>query len=308
MNKFIIDGYNLVFRAHYAFQTFITSTGLLSGNIYGFFTIMRSLRYKYPACEFVVVWDTHATRKKGLYPEYKANRNHSNVDVQIKDIKNACKCLKIIQVEAQGEEADDVIATVCQNVDGIAYIYSSDKDLLQLVKDGKIVVVRPKVGATAERIYDEEAVKKEFLVSPSDLACYLSFKGDTVDNVPGVERVPSKVLASLSREYHTTAEIYKNLHQEKLTDHQRRSIQAAESQVTLNFDLVKLRTDLDCLIFTSGFSNTEEFAKLLSKYEIKAIVPSSYIDLFEKDLSFSLRTGPGHPILKTLSLFDDEGV
>jgi 5'-3' exonuclease len=252
-----------------------------------------------------VAWDNHATRKKELFPAYKANRNHFNVDPPIQDLKTALKCLKITQVEAMGEEADDVISTISQNYDGIVYIYSSDKDLLQLVRDGKIIMIRPKVGATPERIYDEEAVKKEFLVAPSDLACYLSFRGDTCDNVPGVQRVPSKVIAHLSNAYHTPAQVYDNLKQEKLTDFQRKSIEASVTQIAVNFELVKLRTDLDCL-YTFGSSNKEEFAKVLLKYEIKAILASSYVDLFEKDESFLCRTDPGHPIVKTFSLYEGE--
>jgi DNA polymerase-1 len=293
MNRFVIDGFNLAFRAHYAFQTLMTSTGILSGCLYGFLNTLKSLRAKYSACEFVVVWDSYAKRKKDLFPEYKANRNHFNIDSPIKDLKSALKCLKVTQVEAPGEEADDVIATVCQNVDGIVYIYSSDKDLLQLVKDGKVIVIRPKVGATQERVYDEEAVMKEFGVTPLDLACYLSLRGDTSDNIPGIERVPSKVLASISREYHTPENIYRNLHQEKLTEFQLKSIQASESQVSLNFLLTQLKCDLDC-VFVFGSSNTEEFARILAKYEIKAIFPSSYVELFEKGTSFFARTDPGH--------------
>jgi DNA polymerase-1 len=166
-------------------------------------------------------------------------------------------------------------------------------------------MVRPKVGNTPERIYDEEAVKKAYLVAPSDMACYLAFKGDRIDNVPGVKLLPSKVVASLSNAHHSPSEIYKNLDKERLTDFQRKSIQASEAQVGINFELVKLRTDLDCL-YTFGSSNTEEFAKVLLKYEIRAILASSYVDLFDKDESFLCRTDPGHPIVKTFSLFEEE--
>lgn len=304
MNRFIIDGFNLAFRAHYAFNTLMTSTGLMSGCVYGFLNILKSLRGKYHACEFVVAWDNHARRKKELYPEYKANRVRFHIDPPIEDLKNALRTLKVTQVEALNEEADDVIATISQNVDGIVYIYSSDKDLLQLVVDGKIIVIRPKVGTKAERIYDEEAVKNEYSVSPSDLACFLSLRGDTVDNIPGVQRLPSKVIAHLTNSYHTPNKIYENINKEKLTENQLKNLQTAQNQIGINWELVKLKTDLECL-YTFGSSNSEEFSKILSKYEIRALSASSYVGLFEKDFSFNLRTAPGYTAVKTFSLFDD---
>lgn len=303
MNRFIIDGFNLAFRGHYAFRELMTSTGLLSGCVYGFLNTLKSLRTKYSSFEFVVVWDNHATRKKELFPEYKANRNSFNIDQPIQDLKTALKCLKTVQVEAFGEEADDVIATIIPNTEGLVYIYSSDKDLMQLVEDGKVVLIRPKVGATPERVYDEEAVVKEFGVKPADLACFLAFRGDSCDNVPGVPRLPSKVIASLVKEYHDPIGVYQNLSAEKLTEFQSKSLQSFEKQIILNYDLVKLRTDLDCL-YALGSSNTEGFQKILEKYEIKAISASSYVTLFERDTSFQVRTGIPH--VKTYNLFEED--
>lgn len=304
MNRLIVDGFNLAFRAHFAFQNLMTSTGLLSGGLYGFLTTLRSVKTKYSNFEIVVAWDSYAKRKKELYPEYKATRNHFNIDSPIQDLKAALSCLDVIQAEAPGEEADDVIASMAQNIEGLVYIYSSDKDLLQLVRDGKIIQIRPKVGATAERIYDEEAVFKEFGVKPQDFACYLAFRGDTSDNVPGVARVPSKILSSLSSEYHHPTEVYKNLTAETLTPFQRSSIENFQSQIGINYELVKLNDQLECIV-SYGSSNKEEFDKILKKYEIKSILSNSYVDVFDKNTSFLNRIDSGHQTVKTFSIFEE---
>lgn len=303
MNRFIIDGFNLAYRSHYAFVKFSTSSGLPSGVLYGFYTTLRALRNRFPDFNFYVVWDNEATKKKAMFAEYKANREVFRVNLPIQDLKESLNCLNITQVECLGEEADDVIATlVSQSNTGKDYIYSSDKDLQQLVKDGKVIVVSPKVGNIEEKFFDEEEVKKKWGVTPADLPCFLAFRGDTSDNVPGVPRVPSDVLASLSDRYKLPGEVYMKLAGEKLTDFQRKSIQDAQNQVILNYSLILLKKDLNC-ISKKGESNYIRLKELFDKYEIRKLSPESYIDLFNAETVFLRRESPS---LKTISMFEED--
>lgn len=300
MNRFIIDGFNLAYRSHFAFQKFSTSTGLLSGGIYGFFTTLRALRNRYLDFKFHVVWDNVPKKKIEAFAEYKANRDHLRVNLPIADLKTALQCLNIIQVEAPGEEADDVIATLVQSNDGKDYIYSSDKDLQQLVRDGHVIVISPKVGAIPEKFYDEEAVKQKWGVGPRDLACLFAFKGDTSDNIPGTS-VPSKVLAPLTIKYRSPEMVYSSLAGEKLTDFQLHALVSNKNQVILNYSIINLKKDLDCM-YTKGESLPEKLKEIFDKYEIKALSPESMVALFDAETEFLHRTSPS---LKTVSLFDD---
>jgi DNA polymerase-1 len=303
VNRFIIDGFNLAYRAHYAFNKFSTSGGLPSGGLYGFFTTLRALRKRFSDFKFFVVWDNEAIGKKQIFSEYKANREVFRVNLPIQDLKRALQCLNITQVECACEEADDVIATlVTQSNTGKDYIYSSDKDLQQLVVDGKIIIVSPKVGNIAEKFYDEENVKNKWGVSPQDLPCFLAFRGDTSDNVPGVPRVPSNVLASLCSKYKLPENVYLNLLEEKLTDFQRKSLLDSQEQVKINYSLILLKKDLTC-DYNEGKSNNENLKEILRKYEIKALTSEGLVELFDADTVFLHREGP---MLKTLSLFDEE--
>jgi DNA polymerase-1 len=303
MNRFIIDGFNLVYRAHYAFINFFTTTGIHSGGFYGVYATLRSLRKKYPNFRFYVVWDNEALKKKEVFFDYKANRNGNRVNLPISDLKVSFKCLNITQVECPGEEADDVIASlVNQNtLDGKDYIYSSDKDLLQLVKNGQVIVISPKVGNIPERCYDEGAVKDKWGVSPEDLPCLLAFKGDTSDNIPGVPRVPLKVLSELSSKYKRPSEIYIKLYDESLTDFQFKSIIDFKSQIMLNYSLVLLNKKLP-LVLREGVSNLELLTSLFNKYEIKSFSPEEIIELFSADTVFLNRESPS---LKTISMFEE---
>lgn len=302
MNNFLIDGFNLVFRAHYAFKDLTTSKGIHSGGFYGFLTTLKSLKSKRLDCRFYVAWDNMSQRKKVAFPEYKANRPEFQIGGLVQDLKETLKTFNIAQIECPGEEADDVLSSFVDRSEAFTYIYSSDKDLLQMVKDGKAVLIRPKVGKTLERVYDEEAVKTEFGVTPEDFATYLSLKGDSVDNIPGTT-VPSKIVAALVSKYHTVEGILQGLKEEKLTDLQRHNIQSSEQQLMVNWELTKLRTDLDysCI---KGSSNPIALQGMLNKYEIRAISAEDYVSLFDRETVFLSRRGPA---LKTTSLFEGTG-
>ena len=302
MNRFIVDGFNLAYRSHYAFNKFSTSSGLQSGGLYGFFTTLRALKKRFPEFKFYVVWDNEAKGKKEVFAEYKANREVFRVNLPIQDLKQALQCLNITQVECIGQEADDVIASIVQSNDGKDYIYSNDKDLQQLVIDGKVIVISPKVGNIPEKFYDSEAVKDKWGVSPTDLPCFFAFRGDTSDNVPGVPRVPSSILASLSTKYKLPEEVYSKIAGETLTDFQRKSIMDTREQVKINYSLISLKRDLTC-DYTEGKSNKEKLKEILDKYEIKALTPEGLVELFDASTVFLHRESPA---LKTVSLFGED--
>ena len=303
MNHFIVDGFGLAFHSFFAFNTLVTKTGLQSGCVYGFLTRLRSLKKKYPAFHFTVAWDNEATRKKAAFPEYKAQRpKHDNIMEQITDLKTILSAVDVSQAEVPSEEADDVMASHAMKYqsEGLVYIYSSDKDMLQLVRDGKIIVIRPQTGGFPDQFYDEEAVKKKFGVAPQDLACYLAFRGDTVDNIPGVARVPSKIIASLVDQYKMPDALYMSGAINSLTDFQRTSFLSHESQSKVNIGLTKLREDLGCEM-TEGAPDGEKLGAVLMKYEIKSMSPDSLITLFDSSKTAFLERNS--PAIQNYSLF-----
>ena len=301
MDNLIIDGFNLAFRCHFSHAILSNSKGLQSGCVYGFLISLRSIKNKYPQCHITVAWDSDSTRRKAVYAEYKATRPKFILGEQISDLMACLKGINIDQAMYIGEEADDVIASLTKSLEGIIFIYTADKDLLQLVRDGKVLVIRPKTSTGPERIYDEEAVKREFGVAPQDLACYMSLRGDTVDNVPGIPRIPSSVIVALSNTYRNPWEIYRHVSEVTLTDFQRRSITAFEQQAYLNYQLVSLRDDLK-LEVSKGSPDSVLIEKCLNKYEIRSINPDTYVNVFV-DKPSNIRTGPA---ITSYSLFEEE--
>ncbi len=303
MDKIIIDGYGLAFRSHYAHNTLQTFKGLYSGCVFGFLVGMRGLKKRNPHCHITVAWDSNSTRRKKIYAGYKANRPGMMFGEQIADLKRIIYTLNVAQVEYQGEEADDVIAsfaTQFKGEDGLIYIYSADKDLLQLVDDGKVLMIRPSSGKHQEKFFDEELVKSEYHITPKEMKGFLALRGDTADNIPGAFRIRSALLIDLLRKYGDPIEIFDHLCEEKLTDYENTTLAAFREQAVINLKLVALREDLELKII-DGIPNMEKLSEYLDKYEIKSIKPQNFIDVFT-DMPAHMKKGPA---VQSYSLFEE---
>src|SRR5690606_5550057 len=149
-----------------------------------------------------VVFDAaRETFRNQIYPGYKANRPEPPEDLipQFALIRRAVDAFCVPRVELQGYEADDVIATYARlaHEAGIEVeIVSSDKDLMQLVRDGvgmfDPIKLKP-IGAAE--------VMEKFGVPPSKVVEVQALAGDSTDNVPGVPGIGVKTAAQLINEY-----------------------------------------------------------------------------------------------------------
>jgi DNA polymerase-1 len=98
-----------------------------------------------------------------------------------------------------GVEADDVIGTLARAAEreGIACVISTgDKDLAQLVSPA-ITLKNTMSG----EVLDEAGVLAKFAVRPEQMIDYLTLIGDSVDNVPGVDKVGPKTAAKWLAEH-----------------------------------------------------------------------------------------------------------
>lgn len=145
-----------------------------------------------------------------LYPEYKANRKEKD------PLLAAQEALMRSMLESFGErficlrgvEADDVIATLAQRLADEGHqvmVISPDKDLMQLVEDGRISLARyvddPRGMGKTYSIYEEKEVLDVMGVRADQVADFLSLTGDASDNIPGVFRCGDKTAAKWIGEY-----------------------------------------------------------------------------------------------------------
>ncbi|OYU74658.1 MAG: DNA polymerase I, partial [Burkholderiales bacterium PBB5] len=102
-------------------------------------------------------------------------------------------------LEVPGIEADDAIGTLARVGAAAGHrviISTGDKDLAQLVNE-RVTLINT---MSNERL-DIEGVKAKFGVPPDRIIDYLTLIGDTVDNVPGVEKVGPKTAAKWIAEH-----------------------------------------------------------------------------------------------------------
>lgn len=303
----LIDGNNLAHRAHNVNFELKTSEGIASGMFYGFVRVLMALKKKYRHFNIIVVWDGHAKDKYELQPDYKAGRTKlpSSIWAQISDIKQYLQSVGVVQYLSKDHEADDVIATLAERLkqEGKVYIYSNDKDLLQLVEDGKVIVYKPKVGLSPEKFYDEEAVKEQFGVPPKYLAHFRSFDGDSSDNIKGVSRVPRKIIATALIKYQSVDKVYDNLDGLKLTAFQRSSLDEAKERVTKNLKLIVLNRKIAGLDPTEATFDQDTVEALLGKYEVRSIKAADVLGLFSSTLSKKFTDPAPAYKLESYSLF-----
>ena len=192
----LVDGSSYLYRAFHALPDLRNARNEPTGAIYGVIAMLRRLAADHKAAAKACVFDAKGrTFRDQLYAEYKANRPPMPDDLaaQIAPLHEAVAALGWPILAVEGVEADDVIATLARAAgrNGMRCVVSTgDKDLAQLV-DERITLVNT---MSNERL-DIEGVKAKFGVAPERIVDYLALVGDTVDNVPGVEKVGPKTAA-----------------------------------------------------------------------------------------------------------------
>ena len=202
----LVDGSSYLYRAFHAMPDLRAVPGdpasAATGAIRGMINMMQSLRKEYPALYAACVFDAKGpTFRDEIYPAYKAQRSPMPDDLraQIEPIHEVVRLMGWPVLDVGGVEADDVIGTLARtaSAQGIEVIVSSgDKDLSQLVNE-HITIIDTMNGKRR----DVAGVTAEFGVPPSLMIDFQALVGDTVDNVPGVEKVGPKTAAKWLTEF-----------------------------------------------------------------------------------------------------------
>ena len=186
----LVDGSSYLYRAFHALPDLRNAAGEPTGAIYGVLNMLRKLLADYKAEYLACVFDARGrTFRDDLYDKYKANRPPMPDDLgsQIEPLLEAIRAWGWPLLQIEGVEADDVIGTLALQADrrGMRCVISTgDKDLTQLVTPRVTLV-----NTMSNEKLDPEGVKAKFGVPPGRMLDYLTLVGDSVDNVPGVEKV-----------------------------------------------------------------------------------------------------------------------
>jgi DNA polymerase-1 len=200
----LVDASSYLYRAFHALPDLRTKAGEPTGALYGVLNMLRRLHKDVPADYSACVFDAKGkTFRDDWYPEYKASRPSmpDDLSAQIGPLHESIRAMGWPLLEVAGVEADDVIGTLALEAErqGIRTIISSgDKDLTQLV-DPLVTMVNTMTNET----FDEAGVSVKFGVKPGQIVDYLTLVGDSVDNIPGVEKVGPKTAVKWLNQYQT---------------------------------------------------------------------------------------------------------
>ncbi len=247
---YLIDGSGYIFRAYHALpQMNRKSDGLPVNAVLGFCSMLNKLLRETNAGErpthLAVIFDKSGRSfRNDIYPEYKANRPDAPADLvpQFGIIRQATRAFNVPCIEQANYEADDLIATYARQAvekGASVHIVSSDKDLMQLVRDG--VTLRDTM---KDKDIGEPEVIEKFGVAPDKVIEVQALAGDSVDNIPGVPGIGVKTGALLIAEYGDVENLLR--HAEEIKQPKRReNLIAFADQARLSHRLVTLKDDVE---------------------------------------------------------------
>lgn len=239
---FLIDGNLYAYRAYYTMRDLTTSRGEPTNAIYGFSRMLINLLYGRKPDYLAVAFDLPApTFRHRQFPAYKANRPKmpTSLQNQLISIKEVVRAFNVQILELEGYEADDLLATVSKKAEEEidVFIFTNDKDILQLISHNIKVVVKKKI----DHIYDLDWVKEKYGLEPSKITSVMALCGDSVDNVPGVPGVGEKTSLRLIQEFGSIENLFNNLGHIK-NEKLRESLRNSAEQVKINQELIALST------------------------------------------------------------------
>ena len=204
----LVDGSSYLYRAFHALPDLRNRKGEATGAIYGVINMLRRLQKDTSAEYLACVLDAKGkTFRDELYPDYKATRTPmpDDLSAQLEPLKETILALGWPLIEIAGVEADDVIGTLTRAAerDGLRVVISTgDKDMAQLVSPNVTLV-----NTMSNETLDEAGVLKKFGIPPGRIVDYLSLIGDSVDNVPGVDKVGPKTAVKWLTQYGTLEKV-----------------------------------------------------------------------------------------------------
>ncbi len=241
---YIIDGNSYIYRAFYAVKGLSTSTGLPTNAVFGFMNmLLKVIREKSPSHVAIAFDPKGPTRRHREYKEYKAHRPPMPKDLvpQIPYIHRMVETFRIPVLIQEGQEADDVIATLAVRArdDGMqVVIVTGDKDILQLVGPGITVYDTLK-----EKVYGPQDVEERYGVPPERMVEIMGLMGDASDNIPGVPGIGEKTAQILIKQYGTIEDVL--IHAPEITRPKlRQSLQEHAHLARLSRELARLHTDV----------------------------------------------------------------
>ena len=248
---FLVDGNNLAYRAFFALpEELATSDGFSTNALLGFTNMLFKLLADYRPRGVAVAWDTRPVHRAEISPEYKVQRRPMPdlLREQFPYFRPIVEAFGYRNLEFEGWEADDVIATLATRADAAGVkttVVSTDRDAFQLCSGNVTLMMTPR-GVADVNVYTPERVELRYGVRPDQVPDFIGLKGDTSDNIPGVPGIGDKTAGQLIAQYGSLEAVIE--HADELSPARRKNILEHADQARASKDLATMRRDLniDC--------------------------------------------------------------
>ena len=240
----LVDGSSSLYRAYFALPPLRTSRGTPTHAVLGFTTmLLKLLREEEPEALGVAFDGPGPTTRHHEFVEYKAQRPEmpEAMAQQIPYVHQVLRAMRVPILMIQGEEADDILATLAARAAAEGYattLITGDKDLLQVV--GERISVRDTM---KQRTSGPDEVRERYGIPPERLPDLLALMGDSVDNIPGVPGIGEKTARDLLQRFGTLEALLERVEEVSRTK-LREAIRSHADQARLCKRLATVRTDL----------------------------------------------------------------
>src|SRR6266852_5481163 len=248
---FLVDGNNLAYRAFFALpEELSTSDGHPTNALLGIANMLFKLLSDYRPKGVAVAWDTRPVHRVEIAETYKSERRPMPdlLREQFPHFRPIVEAFGYRNLEFEGWEADDVIATLATRADeaGIkTTVVSTDRDAFQLVTDNVALMMTPR-GVSDVQVYTPERVEARYGIRPNQIPDFIGLKGDTSDNIPGIPGIGDKTAGQLIAQYGSLEEVIE--HADELSPARRKNITELAEQARQSKHLATMRRnlELDC--------------------------------------------------------------
>lgn len=179
----LLDGLSLLYRT----WTRPAPSGV-AGGLYGFAALVSELLREERPLGLAIALDGYGPTVRQLsWAAYKAHRAPAPEELrsQIALVSDFAEALGAPLHRVDGQEADDVLATLATRIPGPVRIVTADTDLFQLIDDR--VTVRFLNQKTRTRpVWDRATFREHHPFAPDLLPTFKAMTGDPSDNLPGV--------------------------------------------------------------------------------------------------------------------------
>jgi DNA polymerase I len=248
---FLVDGNNLAYRAYFALpEELATTEGFPTNALLGFTNMLFKLLSDYKPKGVAVAWDTRPIHRAAVAEAadvvYKEGRRPMAdlLREQFPYFRPIVEAFGYRNLEFEGWEADDVIATLATRADAAGVrtcVVSTDRDAFQLVSENVCLMMTPR-GVSDVQVYTPDRVEARYGIRPDQIPDFIGLKGDSSDNIPGVPGIGDKTAGQLIAQYGSLEGVLEHL--DDLSPGRRKNLTEHEADARASKELATMRRDL----------------------------------------------------------------